>query len=108
MKGHDSLIRMRMNGLKPEWVHLYDYPCDVKWEEFNMTPSVCVDGDPVTVLDLRFLINMKVAVHSPSEVRAKALFEACKKSKASFVIGCHIQADQPNWNQKGWVEIFNG
>ena len=108
MKGHASLIQMRMNGLKPEWVHIYDYPCRVDWEEYEMTPSVCVDGESIKTLDLRFLINMKVAVHSPSEERAKALFAACKQHKAEFVIGCHIQTDQPTWKQNGWTEIFNG
>lgn len=108
MKGHDSLIRMRMNGKKPEWVHIYDYDCKIDWEEFNSTPTICVAGDPVKTLDLRFLIKLKVSVHSPSEERAKALFEACKSSKASFVAGCHIQTDRPTWNQTGWTEFFNG
>ena len=107
MKGQDEIIRMRMNGLKPEWVHIYDFPYPTDWLEQEMTPSICTDNDLIKTLDMRFLINLKVCVSSCSEKRAMALFEACKQAKVTLVAAAHVQTDKPTWKQDGWTGIYN-
>lgn len=107
MKGQDEILRMRMNGLKPEWVHIYDFPYPTDWFEQKMIPSVCTDNDLIKTLDMRFLVNLKVCVSSCSEKRAKELFEACKHAKASFVAVVHVQTDKKPWKQDGWTGFYN-
>jgi hypothetical protein len=106
MKGHEEIIRMRMVGKMPEWVHIYDYPCDINWQGTELSPVICVDSDFIKTLDLRFLINMKVCLSSPHEKRAKDLFQACKDAKVALVAACHIQDDKHFYQQTGWADCY--
>lgn len=107
MRGHQKLIEMRMNRKRPGIVFVNDYDCYVDWHT-NVGDAVTIStaGDVVQALDLRFLVGLKVSVSSPSEIRAKALFEKCKAAGADTVAACHIQEANQPWQQSGWVNVY--
>lgn len=90
MRGHEDLIRLRLQGAKPEGlVFVDDYPVKrecARWIEEDTAPSICTDGDQIATLDLRFLVGLRVAVHGSSLKRVRALSAACRKAGAEFVI----------------------
>lgn len=88
MKGHDGIIKMRKRGYMPEAIWLLDYPCNTNWEEFQDDPTVCVHGDNLNTLDLRYTVNLAVHISSYSEERAKTLLELCKQHSARKVMAC--------------------
>ena len=59
------------------------------------------------LLDLRFLLGLRVSISSDSECRAKALFEAAKRFGAIAVGAVHVKAGRPTWEQDGWMEVWN-
>ena len=78
MHGHLPLIAMRKRGIKPGIVFLNDYPCETSkdWhnpgEEFGESwgldhATVCTVGDVIQLLDLRFLVGMRVSITSTTE-----------------------------------------
>lgn len=106
MRGHHKLIEMRRERKRPGIVFLNDYPCETNWHtNKGDAVTICTDGDVIQTLDMRFLVGLKVSIGSPSEIRAKALFEKCKASGASVIAACHIK-DAPYWEQNGWTEIY--
>lgn len=97
MRGHEPIIKMRLRGKKPAVVFLNDCPCTTSRDWHNpgekygeVWPadhaSVCTHGDPLSSLDLRFLVGVRVHVASVSEGRAKALFEKVKGVGAAMVV----------------------
>ena len=88
MRGHEGILKMRKRGYKPSAIWLLDYPCETGWEEFQDDPVVCVDGDNLNTLDLRYTIGLLVHISSYSEERAKALFELCKEHSAKCIFAC--------------------
>lgn len=88
MKGHDGIIKMRMQGYKPSAIWLLDYPCSTAWEEFGDDPVVCVHNDNLNTLDLRYTVGLLVHISSYSEDRAKTLFELCKQHSAMKIVAC--------------------
>lgn len=108
MRGHEDIIAMRKMGQAPANIHINDYPCHTDWYDYNEEATVCVAGEPIKTLDLRFLVGMAVHIASCDESRAKALFEACKRASCKFVIACHIQENVPNWKQAGWIGVWRG
>lgn len=104
MKGHEEIIHVRSLGHMPEWVFINDYPCATNWQLFNDFATVCVDGDNIRRLDMRFLVGCKVSIASHSERRAKALLEACKPYAVTIAAG--VIDDKPLSQQKGWTEIW--
>ena len=96
MKGHDGIIAMRMKGYKPRAVFINDYPCKTDWEEFGEIPTVCVSGDNLITLDLRYTVGLQVHISSDSEKRAKTLLELCKKHSATTVIAV----------ANDWIEMY--
>lgn len=107
MRGHEAVIRMREEGKKPIFVFLDDYPCDTDWFETGFHANVCVDGDDIQSLDLRFLVGLSVSVSSHDESRAKALFEACKAVDVDRMAACHIKPELPAGRQDGWVGTWS-
>ena len=105
MKGQDAIIQMRMNRKRPEWVFINDYPCSVDWTKYNDQPTICVDGDNIRTLDLRFLVGLQVSVSSTSEKRARELFDACQRHHVSLVAAAHITEAKPH-QQNGWTDIW--
>ena len=92
MRGHENLIALRKRGLKPSgMVHVCDYPVQPKflrWDhtEDGTSPTVCVDGDDIASLDLRFVVGLRVDVTGTDAKRVKTLASMCKKVGADTVI----------------------
>ena len=106
MRGHENIIRMRQAGKRPAFVFVNDWPCDTEWFETGEHVTVCTDGDPMSSLDLRFLIGLRVSVSAHTEERAKALFEACKDAGVEMVGAVHVKSNRRPWEQDGWVEVW--
>lgn len=103
MRGHDLIIRNRMAGIRPVVVFMNDWPClPLAFEDGN---TVSTDGEPVDLMDLRFVVGLVVSISSESETRAKQLFEACKAAGATMVAACHQHSGLPV-EQKGWAEVW--
>ena len=110
MKGHEGIIKMRKQGYAPHIVHIDDYAYKsplTDWEEQDQVPTVCVNKDALEMLDLRFLVNMRVSVTSHTEDRAKRLFNACKVAGAKWVGASHTEM-RGEVAKTGWVEIWHG
>ena len=106
MRGHENIISMRMRGQTPKIVFLNDYPCKTDWFEHSENATVCTDNNPISSLDLRFLVGLTVSISAPTEARAKALFAKAKWFGAKTVAACHVQPDKHQFEQTGWVEVF--
>jgi len=107
MRGDQKLIEMRLRRQRPGIVFLNDYPCDTDWfKNPSDAVTICTAGDAIAPLELRCLVGLTVSVSSPSEARAKALFEKCKASGAAVVAACHTQDDAPAWSQSGWTQVY--
>lgn len=104
MNGHEKVIELRrVHRRAPTFVFLNDYPCDPGIR--GTTATVSTDQDVIQLLDLRFLVGLRVMVCSNSETRAKALAEKCKASGASMVGACHMKPG--NVVQDGWTEVWH-
>ena len=118
MIGNEPLKQMRLKGIKPQAVWVLDYDCQISrdWHSPRTLsgqpmqkhlPSISIEPlDRIGALDLRFLVGLEVHASSGDESRAKALFEACKKSGAAIVVGCHTQDEKHYTEQTGWVEVY--
>jgi hypothetical protein len=106
MRGHEAIIELRRNRMAPPFVFINDYPCDTDWLQDRAGSTVCVAGDHIPALDLRYLIGLKVSISSESEARAKALFDACKAAGARTVAACHIKPERRDWEQDGWATVW--
>lgn len=118
MHGHIPLMAMRKRGIKPGIVFLNDYPCETSkdWhnpgEEFGESwgldhATVCTVGDVIQLLDLRFLVGMRVSITSTTEIRAKALFEQAKAHGAMTVGACHVIEKKNKPCGTGWCEVWH-
>lgn len=101
MTGDKHIINLRLSGKTPEWVFINDYPCEAPTSDKH--PNLCVDGDDIASLDLRFLVNLKVSVSSADESRCKALLNACKRHSASLVAAAVTDG---SLNSTGFTEIW--
>ncbi len=99
MRGHHDLIAQRLRGRAPRIVFVNDYPCRTNWFETHDHATLCTAGDPLSSLDLRCLVGLRVSISATTEARAKALFDRAKAAGAAVVAAC---ADQT-----GWAEIFH-
>lgn len=108
MRGHENIIRMRAQmGVKPAFVFINDFPCETDWfEDGGKHARVCVHGDDLNAVDLRFLIGLGVTAASYSEARAKALFDLCKQAGASVVAAVHLQYGVHEFKQSGWAQAW--
>jgi hypothetical protein len=106
MHGHLPILKMREFGQQPLWVFINDYPCKTDWEQWGDHATVCVDGDNIKTLDLRFLVGCKVSISSESEKRARDLFNACKPYCETVAAGVTLFDD---WKRtySGWDEIWH-
>jgi hypothetical protein len=107
MKGQEQIIAMRKAGKRPSFVFINDWECDTDWEQHGDHATVSTFGDVVQLLDLRFLVGLKVSISSKSEIRAKALFDHCKAAGASCVGSCHVLDGVPAWKQSGWSDVWH-
>lgn len=109
MNGHAELLTMRLQGKKPAWVFLNDFPCKTDW--FTTGDHVTIStgaSDAPETLDLRFLAGVKVSVASRSENRAKRFFEACKRAGAKSVAAMAVNLEEVAHKQTGWYEVWHG
>lgn len=106
MRGHEPIVQMRRAGKRPGVVFINDWPCRTDWAKQGEHATVCTDGDDIELLDLRYLLGLRVSVSSASEARAKALFEACKQAGAQTVLAVHVKEGLPGWQQDGWAEVW--
>ena len=109
MRGHEHIIALRKRRLLPESIFIQDYPTPLTdWFEHDEYPHVCVDGDTIEALDLRFLVGTQVHISTESESRGKALLKACKKHGAATVIACQtVQVAKEKFETK-WMEHYYG
>ena len=106
MRGHEYLIELRKAGKRPASVFINDFHCKTDWPDWGDQATVCVDGDQLSSLDLRFVVGMVAHVSSTSEGRAKRIAEICKQSGARIVGAVH-GIPQPGYLTKsGWSEIW--
>ncbi len=108
MRGHENIIRMRAQlGLKPACVFINDYQCETDWfEEGGKFARICVEGDDLASLDLRFLIGLTVSITAMTEERAKTLFQMAKDAGAEVVAAGHHKRGVPIWQQDGWAQAW--
>lgn len=64
MRGHEALIEARLQGLKPAFVFINDYPCLTDWNETGDHCTINTAGKALKSLDLRFLRGLKVSIAS--------------------------------------------
>jgi len=103
MRGHAALLDMRANRKRPSIVFVNDYPCATDWAEHGDAATICVDGDQLGVIDLRCLVGLTVSISSPSESRAKALFDLCKASGAAVVAAAHTT---DRYSPDSWATVW--
>lgn len=106
MRGQDQLIAMRKAGKRPAIVFINDYPCQTDWADWGDHATVCVDGDQLSSLDLRFVVGMTVSVSSLSEARAKRIAEICKQAGARTVAGAHGIRIDDYQTTTGWADVW--
>jgi hypothetical protein len=108
MRGHEAIIRMRSElGVKPVFVFINDFPCETDWfEDGGKHARVCVHGDDLNNIDMRFLVGLGVCAASHSEDRAKALFDRCKEAGAVTVASIHLQYGVHEFKQSGWAKAW--
>jgi hypothetical protein len=118
MRGHEAIIVMRKSGRAPKVVFINDYPCQtaLDWqnpgdpygEEWPVDhATVSTAGDPLSSLDLRFLVGLMVIISSESEARAKALFAKAIAVGARTVSAHHTQSQNHPLSQTGWHAIHS-
>jgi hypothetical protein len=111
MRGHEHIIALRLKRLMPEAIFIDDYSFpspNIDWHENGEFPHVCVKGDAIETLDLRFLIGTQVHISTESESRGKALLKACKKHGATTVIACQTVQTGPEKFETKWMEHYYG
>lgn len=106
MRGHERLIEMRKAGIRPAAVFINDFPCKTDWADWGDHATVCVDGDKLSSIDLRFVIGLVAHVSSTSETRAKRIAEICKQAGASVVAAAHGIRVNEFLTTTGWCEIW--
>lgn len=107
MTGHEGIIALRLQRKAPAMVFINDWPCPTDWLQDRAAATVCTHGDVIQMLDLRFLVGLKVSISSESEVRAKSLMEACRNAGAHTIAACHVRPDQKPWQQTGWCQVWS-
>lgn len=86
MNGHEKIIGMRMAGEKPSCVFIDDFKMEKsKFAQDDDYLSICVEGDNIKTLDLRFLNGLDVRATANTENRAKEIFDAAVSNGAKTV-----------------------
>lgn len=107
MRGHERIIELRKQGIKPKIIFINDWPCDVNWFDSDDQATVSTFKDSITSLDLRFLTGCMVSISATDESRAKALFKRAIEAGARSVAACHVKQNKKTWEQDGWTEVFH-
>lgn len=108
MRGHEPILAMRLRGQRPAFVCLDDHSTETDWHQWaDAVPTVCVAGDVIDLLDLRFLVGMRVSIAGSTAARAKALLEAVKRAGAIAVGACALDWSTDRFDPEGFVEIWH-
>lgn len=109
MKGHEYIWELRkVHRKKPMCIFINDYPCR-DWatdpDEQGAMPNVVIHGDVIETLDFRFVVGCMVSANSPSERRAKALYNRLKTFKPSVLVVAHHMAKKsfPGFEPDLWI-----
>lgn len=86
MNGHQTIIDMRRNGLKPKYVWLQDE----QHAPTDFAVTLCPTDIP-EALDFRFLVGITVIVESSNKKRLQCLVNALKQAKAARTIASLYQ-----------------
>lgn len=90
MTGHEVILDLRRNGLKPAYVWLQDAGI----APTNLSVSLAKTDNP-EALDLRFLIGTTVLAESENRERLGRMLRACMAAKARRVIATHYRKSVP-------------
>jgi len=118
MKGQEKIIEMRKAGMRPAIVFVNDFPDESarSWhnpgERYGEVwpadhPTVCTHATPLSSVDMRFAVGMRVSISADSEQRAKALFKKAVEAGASCVAASHAIPAANGRFTSGWTEIYH-
>jgi len=105
MRGHEALIAMRRQGLRPAMVWIGTSPdASNLWRDWQRcSPAharIQIDPeDRPAMLDLRWVIGLTVAIDGHDFDRVQAVADACQQHEAARVIAVHVAADQHQQHQ---------
>lgn len=107
MRGHQQLIDLRSRGVRPAVVFLNDYRSRPAVADAVFDgQTVEIDGDDLSLLDLRFLVGLTVSTGASTEQRARDILQACKAAGAAAVAVCHIPAVRAQQQVHDYIEIW--
>lgn len=106
MRGHEMLIQLLLDGRKTPFIFINDYPCATEWSEYDETPTVCVHGDLLPTLDIRFVSGATVSISSQNKDRAMELFDMAIESGAKTVVSGHT-VSKPH-QVESWTGVWYG
>lgn len=113
MRGHEPIIAMRRRGLKPHTVFIDAFEDLSKswrrWPSVDPTmPQVEVlPGEPLSGLDLRFLVGLRVVIIGHCRRRVDALRSLCIEAEAARVVAAVVPTDDAVGarlsDTQGWI-----
>lgn len=113
MRGHESLIALRMHGKTPRSVAVMLLPAQEWVSEWASHPATAGDATIVlddadvkaaSRLDLRFLVGIgPVIVNGPDDERTTKVANACLDAGASRVLACYFDLSRPEHEQLVWL-----
>lgn len=87
MTGHEAIIAMRKQGVKPRFVWVDDVGADTHWNWFNADPTVEIKADErLEMLDLRWAVGLDIRASINGTDRAKEVFYAFQRVSPKRVI----------------------
>jgi len=97
MKGADHLMKLRLDGLKPEivqvWVGNRDFLMSTEWHKYSDTmqyPYIDIeDSDNLDLLDLRFVVGLNVILSGDNSDRLLEVYSRMSKHKPRRLILIH-------------------
>lgn len=101
--GIEHITKLRMSGIHPKIITIYDEPIDRKALAIDPT-LISIYGQAIELLDLRCVVGLMVSASSPCPDRVKKLFDLCCENGAAVVAAC--QAKQPRERKNDdWIRI---
>lgn len=94
MRGHKELIELRMQGIKPGLVDVFDvgdapdgmFTAPEAQLEWGHVPEIWIArSDVIERLDWRFLVGLVVRCHCDDLNRARALYSSLKAERVSQI-----------------------
>lgn len=86
MRGHESIVKLRREGMKPHAVFVYDLP-DLR--VFGGTDLLIEEGDIPEALDLRFMVGLTVHVSVIDTPKGRRISQACAEASKRCVTAYH-------------------